>query len=317
MKKLLWFLLCVFSIQAEYEYTRHTLPRDASNKSEIIYYLSQSDQKEYPIVVLCEGSYCAGQQIKSPSGLLKNFLPILKDCNVGLLTVEKWGVNGTDIDKEEFHAHNTITQRIADHQQVVDYLMVKRPEGWNKKVIFLGGSEGGDIATALTLHNSKQTIATIIFAGIGLRSRQEEIWDHMQAYRQNAAWYEKLGLWFMGAWKDRQEFDEQVTLMKQNPNPKKWWYGQTYTYWADAFSRSREALLPEFYNLKSPIFISTGTADSFIASSDELVEKMKQHGMHITYHRLQDVPHGMTDHAPHIFNIAADWLQEVLVEQEK
>ncbi len=88
MSKFLWFLLCIVPVYAQDEYTRHTLARDGMNNSEIIYYLSQSeDQENYPIVVLCEGSFCAGERIKSPSGLLKNFLPILKGCKVGLLTV--------------------------------------------------------------------------------------------------------------------------------------------------------------------------------------------------------------------------------------
>jgi pimeloyl-ACP methyl ester carboxylesterase len=316
-KILLWLLLFIVPVYAQDDYIRQTLPRDEINELEIIYYLSRPDQEKYPIVVLCEGSYCAGQPIKSPSGLLKNFLPILKNCNVGLLAVEKWGVNGANVDEKEFHAHNTITQWIEDHERVIDHLTTSNPNGWDGRLVFLGGSEGGDVATALTVNYRKQVLATIIFAGIGLKSRQDEIWDHMQIYLENASWYEKLGLWFMGISKNREKFDEQVKLMEQNPNPKKWWYGQTYKYWADAFTRSRESLSPEFYNLKSPIFISTGTADSFIESSDELVEKMKQHDMNVTYHRLQDVPHGMTDHAPQIFDIAATWLQKILENDQK
>lgn len=316
MKKLLLFSLFIFAVNAQQDCSRHAIIRDTASDSEIIYYISKPDQANYPIVVLCEGSYCAGQTIKSPSGLLKNFLPILKNCNVGLLTVEKWGVNGKQVDEKQFHAHNTITQRIQDHEQVINYLTTTKPDGWDGTLVFLGGSEGGDVAIALTLNYPERVIATIIFAGIGLQSRQDEIWDHIQEYLKNAPWYEKLGLWFMGISKNRQGFEKQIATMKQNPDPKKWWYGQTYKYWADVFSRPKNSSLPEFYNLKSSIFISTGTADSLIESSDELVEKMKQHGMQVTYHRLQDVPHGMTDHAPQIFDVAALWLQNIIEEQK-
>ena len=311
MNTLLWFFLFIGMLQAGEEYTRHTILRDAVSDSEIIYYISQPDQETYPIVVLCEGSYCAGQIIKSPSGLLKNFLPILKDCNVGLLTVEKWGVNGAEVDEKQFHVHNTITQRIQDHEQVIDHLIAINPNGWNGKLAFLGGSEGGDVATALTLNYAEKVLATIIFAGIGLRSRQDEIWDHMESKRRDSSWCEQWVLWWDGALKNRDDFDKKIESMIKNPDPTKWWYGQTYKYWADAFTREREALSSEFYNLKSPIFISTGTADSFIESSDELVEIMKQHGMKVTYHRLQDVSHDQRVHAPKIFDVAATWLQNI------
>ena len=39
-------------------------------------------------------------------------------------------------------------------------------------------------------------------------------------------------------------------------------------------------------------------ADSFIELCDELVKYMKPHNMNVTYHRLQDIPHDMTNHAP-------------------
>jgi len=312
-----WFSIFFSVLQADKEYTRHTILRDTASNSEIIYYISQSDQESYSIVVLCEGSYCAGNAIKSPSGLLKNFLPILKDCNVGLLTVEKWGANGTQIDEKEFHTHNTISQRIQDHKQVIDNLIVENQKGWNGRLIFLGGSEGGDVATALTLIYAEQSIALIIFAGIGLKSRQDEIWDHIQMYRKNSSWYERCFLWWFDIPKNRKDFDKQIEGIIQNSDFTKWWYGQTYKYWADAFTRPRETLSTEFYNLKMPIFISTGTADSFIESSDNLVEKMKLNGMQITYHRLQDVPHGITDHAPQIFDVAAVWLQDILENQKQ
>jgi len=312
----LWFSILFSVLQAKEEYTRHTILRDRASDQEIIYYISQLDQESYPIVVLCEGSYSAGEAIKSPSGLLKKFLPILKDCNIGLLIVEKRGVNGAQVNENEFHIHNTITQRIADHKQVIDYLVTSKPHGWNGKLVFIGGSEGGDVATALTLIYAEHVIASIMFAGIGLKSRQDEIWDHIQVYRKNASWYEHCFLWWFEIPENRKDFDQQVDSMIQNPDFAKWWYGQTYKYWADAFTRSRETLSSEFYNLKIPIFISIGTADSFIESSDELIKKMKQHNMQVTYHRLQDVPHGMTDHAPQIFDVAALWLQGILENQK-
>ena len=315
MNKLLRFCLFTGMLQAGEEYTRHTILRDLASDSEIIYYIFQPDQETYPIVVLCEGSYCAGQPIKTPSGLLKNFLPILKNCNVGLLTVEKWGVNGSQVDEKQFHVHNIITQRIQDHEQVIDHFIITKPNGWNGKLVFLGGSEGGDVATALTLNYAEKVLATIIFAGIGLRSRQDEIWDHMESKRRDSSWCEQWVLWWDGAFKNRDDFDRKIESMIKNPDPTKWWYGQTYKYWADAFTRQREALAPEFYNLKSPIFISTGTADSFIESSDELVKYMKQHDMQVAYHRLQDVPHDQRVHAPKIFDVAAIWLQNILLNQ--
>ncbi len=44
---------------------------------------------------------------------------------------------------------------------------------------------------------------------------------------------------------------------------------------------------------------------------------MKQHDMNVTYHRLENIPHGMTTHAPQIFDVAAVWLQKIIEDKNK
>ncbi|MBX9831111.1 alpha/beta hydrolase fold domain-containing protein [Candidatus Babeliales bacterium] len=318
MKKAL-LLLCFLvptTRAAHAEFTRHVLARNTSDaSSEIVYYISQPTHKNYSLVVLCEGSYSATESISSVLDLHKLFLPILKNCNVGLLTVEKLGVNDNAVNKNIFFTHNSISQRVKDHETVLRSLTQRNLPGWDGTFIFIGGSEGGDVASSLMLTFSKQTIASIIFAGIGLHSKQDEIWEGLQHMRKYGSWLERLYVWWKNLPKTRADFDAQVMQILQDPDPTKWWFGQTYHYWADAFTRTRETSLPEFYNLPTPLFIAVGTADSLINSTDALVERMKEHNMQVTYRRLEGIPHGLSKHCPTIFDQAAAWLQKVICKK--
>ncbi len=154
-----WFTI---SISGENQAYKREIAQRADGSS-IVYYLQlpiNTDQK-YPMVVLCDGSY-------EPFGTIQNVLPLhdffaqlLESCNVGLLTVEKWGVDGNHVDKSLFHSHNTRSQRTQDHLDLLQLLDQKHIPGWNGKYVVIGGSEGGDVITRLMLARAESIIAAI------------------------------------------------------------------------------------------------------------------------------------------------------------
>jgi hypothetical protein len=63
------------------------------------------------------------------------------DLNVGVITVEQRGVDGNAIDAKEFMEHYTRSNRLKDHQVVIESLKRNPPTGWNGKFLFLGVSD--------------------------------------------------------------------------------------------------------------------------------------------------------------------------------
>ena len=146
---------------------RFTCPRDGGN-SEIVYYFSKpsAQPKNYPIVMLCEGSSSKGD-LKSVLRMNHDFGTSIDALNCGLITVEKWGIDGDTIDEKSFWQHYTRSQRFNDHMKVIKHLEENPPAGWNGFLVFFGGSEGGPMVNQLSITYPK-TLATINLVGAGL-----------------------------------------------------------------------------------------------------------------------------------------------------
>jgi len=55
--------------------------------------------------------------------------------------------------------------------------------------------------------------------------------------------------------------------MKENPSPKKWWFGQTFLYWVDSLDIFSSQ---EFLNLRYPLLVITGSEDFSGTSTDQI-----------------------------------------------
>lgn len=256
-------------------------------------------------MVLCEGSYDAGSKPVSVLRLHEIFAPLLLPRNLALLTIEKWGVSTAGFDAFTFHAHNTRSQRVADHKTVLDTLNM--PE-WDGTLIFIGGSEGGDVMLDLLAYYAPKTRAGINFAGAGAHGWQREMWAWIQQMRLRAegSWFAKFMLWWQEVPKTIAEYEKQVALICANPTPDKWWLGQTYHCWADSFTRIVD--LEKIYTCKVPLLVIMGTKDAGIASCDAFVAQAQQHGMPITYWRLDNIGHSLNQDRPTLFGEAVEWL---------
>ena len=161
-----------------------TSSRFAVNRSEVaapdvISYFSAPKSDSYPIAILCGGSSSAGD-VQSIIHFHRYFLQEFLDLNVGVVTLEQRGVNGNEINVKEFIEHYTRSNRLKDHQLVIDYLILNPPKGWNGNFIFLGVSEGGPIVTSLTELYSGNTLATVNWSGAGDWSWREELLVFLQ-----------------------------------------------------------------------------------------------------------------------------------------
>lgn len=294
--------------------SRYVVQRVEDGAPGIIYYVSKpKQQKSFPIAILCPGS-TQSNNIDSVIHFHRYFLQEFLDLGMAVITVEQWGVDGHAVDKQEFMAHYTRSQRLQDHQRVIEHLFAHPLEGWNGKFVLLGVSEGGTLVTNLTECYSDSIIATINWSGAGDLSWQEELWAFIEAFRKQMSWY--LKLWdCMPAWvpfsfkvpKTKNDYDVYMQSILPNPSTEKYFMGMTYKYHVDAM-----LYLPHDYKkIRSAFLVVSGAQDSLITSSDAFVQKAQEAGAPVTYMRIEDMDHYIR-HRFDIIKKSFEWLREQL-----
>lgn len=311
MKNVVLLLLCCFSFQTQAKIiydipsdTRHTVNR--ADGSEIVYYLlpPANTHKAYPIAIICEGSSLKGQLESIIRGNKSWGLhPRLHDMGIGVLTVEKRGIDGNHINENEFFKYYTRTNRFNDHKQIIDALMHNPPSGWNGKLIFIGGSEGGPLVISLTLAYPKQTLATVDWVGASSNSWPDELWD----FFHHGSLVTRLEGVYLMPW-SRAGLDKKFDEIKRNPTYKKWFAGMTYRYHADVFAEEKRN--KAYPSIKTPLLVVTGTADSIINTSDDFVNKARTSGVPITYYRVNGMGHKVLDPKFGMVSKTLNWIQD-------
>lgn len=280
--------------------SRFTLKRAQQHSSNIVYYVSKPATDSFPFVLLCGGSSLA-HTITSIIHVHRYFLKEFLDLGLGVITIEQQGVDGTDVNIDEFMEHYTRSARLNDHRSVIEHLKNTPVKGWNGKLIFFGVSEGGPLVTTLTSDYQKITLATVNWAGAGDLSWRDELWCFMQDMIESSSWIMQIimkiaskassilpGLheWYFPL--SRSEYDDLMDSIIKNPATNIKLAGMTYKYHADA-----EAFYPkpEYSNIKTPYLVVTGMKDSLLKSSDTFVEKSKAALVPITYMRIANMDH--------------------------
>jgi hypothetical protein len=115
MKHIIFYLVAIISLglnieAAGYDISpslRFTLERE-NRASPLVYYFTSPDvsNQSYPILVLCDGSDSKGN-LRSVLFIREYFAERICALNVGYLTVEKWGIDGNEINEKEFWTHYT------------------------------------------------------------------------------------------------------------------------------------------------------------------------------------------------------------------
>lgn len=296
-----------YDIPPSSRFTIHRIEKDAP---EIVYYLTKSREKPYAIAILCEGSSMKGL-LSSVVHFHRYFLEEFQKLGLGVLTIEQWGIDGNTINDDEFWGHYTRTQRLKDHQTVINHLKNQPPEGWNGKLVFLGVSEGGPLVTDLTILYPDETCATINWVGAGDWPWQEELWGFLQALiKENPECVEhhiKLRDCVTCSKEilSREKYDVRVDTILRNPTTDKDFFGMTYLYLADVFQKPPY----EYQKIRTPFLVVAGAQESNIQSNDEFVRKAVSAGAPITYERIEDMGHGIRQR-PDIIERSFKWLEE-------
>jgi len=155
--------------------SRYSITRLEPSNPDLIYYFTKPSNDNYPIAILCEGS-SNPDNLNSVIHFHRYFLEEFLNLGSAVLTLEQWGIDGQDIRKEDFIDHYTRSQRLSDHQVLIEHLKNDPPAGWNGQLILMGVSEGGPLVTSLTEEYSEITAASMGFSGTGEFPWIEELW---------------------------------------------------------------------------------------------------------------------------------------------
>ena len=258
--------------------SRFTTTREGNSSPDIIYYLSKpAIDGTYPITIFCGGSSQkenAGTIIHVHRYFVKEFL----DIGSAMITLEQWGVDGHDIDRDVFMANYTRTQRLKDHQQVINAIKAHPLIGWIGKFILVGVSEGGPIVTSLTEQNQDSVLATMSWCGSGAEDWRDEMWSFLEAMDEELP----------EGTRTREEFNQSVENVLLDPTAyDKEFCGMSYLYHADTLSYP----LPQYSEIKTPFLVVAGAKDSGARFADEFVQKAKEASMDITYIKVDDMDH--------------------------
>jgi pimeloyl-ACP methyl ester carboxylesterase len=319
MKGLMIFVFAVISVWGQVEANaslRFALEREEGS-SPIIYYFSPPEVFEdtYPIFIICDGSESIGRE-RSILLVRDFFAERVGSLGAGYLAIEKWGIDGDEVNLEEFWTHYTRSQRLKDHVQVIRHLEAHPPAGWNGQFIFAGVSEGGPLVTDLSMI-CPNTIATINWSGAGDSSWADQLWQFFEHWKRHSFWirlYDALPRWLPFSSDippTRAEFDILVQKMIAHPSPDLWMGGMTYLYHADAFGK-----LPiDYTKLKTPFLVVAGADDSIIESCDLFVQKAVSAGAPITYFRVDGMDHYIRKR-PDVIDRSFDWLRQQMAAWE-
>ncbi len=283
-------------------YVTGTVPRKALDAPSIVFYLTEPDTPSYPILVMLEGSASQGHLssvVHSHTVIGNPFIQM----GLGLLTVEQWGIDSHTIDEPVFWKHYTRTQRFSDHQRVIEYLEKHPPQGWDGSFVFLGGSEGGALATALMLKYPDRTLATVNWIGAVDWNWEEQFWHFYEFERAHGQPIEA------DIPATKKAYDALVHKIQQHPTADKWLGGMTYLYHADAYGQPPY----DYRHMKTPLLVVVGDQDSIVSSTDVFVEKAKKAGAPVTYLRVKGMRHEVSDQA---VMDSIHWLQGILPPYE-
>ncbi len=271
--------------------------------SSLTYYFKRPSSDEcFPIIAMLQGSEAASCFQYYDWFLGKElFIDKLK---AGFLLVEKPGIHSlNNINIDEYYACNTLTQRIQDYKLVIEQLR-KVESYWDRRIIFIGFSEGGMLASLLGALIPESQAIVILSGGCGMTLKDEML---TLIGKESS----------LSKYSNRLYFHAIMLLAYCFPKSTLTAYGSTNTlkWWADIAE-----VMPWKYleRVNLPIFLAHGTRDVNcpVESADKLQQYFENKGKtNLTYRRYTGYDHNFNDqqNKNHIDNILAEiaqWLQE-------
>lgn len=194
--------------------------------------------------------------------------------------MEKRGVSHDKTDKREFYRYDTKQVRVSDNNTVInDYLEDVAP---GIPVILIGGSEGGDIASAVAAINKRVTHLILLGAGGG--------WSQATEFRYMVQQYPGyLGM------RDVAQLDSQLNDILTSGNDSLMWAGHPYRRWKSYLPDSSITYLE---HLDIPILLIQGGADINVpAQSAREIDSVfiKLHKNNLRYIEHENIDHTFTN----------------------
>ena len=279
-----------------------------------IYYIDfPNNFEKFPIILAIEGSYNDRIGPQSVLRLHKNLAPEILKNNIGLMLLEKRGIDGNDVNINIFHQFNTTSQRLLDHIHFIKEFKKNPPNNWNGDLIILGGSEGGPIAIKLAHKITPNTCIAIV--GCGDLSVKEYIWKEIQKiYASSSIWEKPIIKWIYQLPSTRTKYDILCDKIKNNPDTQKKWFGQTFLYWSDCFDQSEDQ---EFLSLKCPSLIISGEQDIECFSTKRLIKKAKENKQNVTHICIKKMGHNALNPKWGVLKNVLKWCNQILKPTKK
>lgn len=269
--------------------------------SVIQYYVEKPNTSSFPLLLVLQGSQC-----DSVASHLDKW-PILESYGIGLLLVEKYGLEAPTVGcPEAYLKNNTIDQRLNDYLRVLSVVRTKL-EGWDGRLFLLGGSEGAHVAARLASLVFPQKIV-LIGGALGMPMSETLPLLAEKDMRKNGL---SDGLIRAELAKFPVKYDEILA----NPTWRLSWGGEnnTYKYWNSIlFHHAWEDL----FAYGGPILDIHGTEDrnAPIEGSRLLQKRFEVDGRnHLERWELEGMDHFMNDregnnHMIKVVKRAIDWL---------
>jgi dienelactone hydrolase len=274
---------------------------DRGNQTFVEAFVQRPPDKRVGVVVMLQGSVCASEQ-ESFKALVEPW-----EQKYALLYVAKPGSSLTvEACNESYLSTNTIGQRVADLQIVIQHLRSQR--WWNRKLYLIGGSEGGLIAgLAATQIRETQRIAILSYGG-GMT--MSEMWPEA-AYNGVLGESGSVAL----AQQERLDAIEGFKKARANPQSVEVFNGDSNTlkWWASILDvRLSDTLI----NFRGPILLIHGSEDQFaaVAGARSMAQTFAAAcKKNLTYKEFAGYNHGFVDkegkkHDEEVFDQALTWL---------
>lgn len=290
------------------------------NGSIVCGYLTKPDgEGSFPILIFLQGSECTCMR-----WFHEQLDPITCACGIGLLSIEKPG-NEWGKDEERnwytYNAYNTLEQRFCDHAQLVDLLRGGLVPGWDRRIVWIGGSEGSLLVSYLAPQVA-ETAACILAGSLGITSYRENAIASLQHQIEKSSW--GAPFWLMPHATASACVDAAAGLIRrlsQDEDPEEL---------KEDFEGDEEelpprqhlslfrspAITPFLAATSCPILFIHGTADAKcpVEAVDALVETLQMRGRsNVTYWRMEGADHGTIYGEPY-FGIrkGVQWLRQTL-----
>lgn len=193
-----------------------------------------------------------------------------------------------------YWAGHTVSQRVADHQQVLRELA--GASWWNGQLVLFGGSEGGAMVARLAPRVAADA-AVIYSTGLGepLAETIRRVIPPFAAAEANA----------------------HLAAARASPNSTQLWGGNSYRWWADI---ADSVLVQELLRSTTPVLLIQGGRDRFAPPSSALAARRAYEAAgrsELVLWEYPDYDHFMVDaqgrsHREEVFARARSWIRDRL-----